>query len=81
MGVYMLLREVQEHSSHLCSIRVKDKKARAAATALKEQRDEAWKRNVEQRLSALEGKMTLMQWMFSVNLTLTTAVLFKVLMA
>ena len=64
----------------LRSIGVDDVKARAAATALTEQRDEAWKRSVEQRLSVLEGKVTLMQWMLGINLTLTTAVLVKVLL-
>lgn len=47
-----------------------DEKARKAAEEVA---------SYDNRLSGLEGKMTLLQWMVGVNIALTTTVLFKLL--
>lgn len=58
---------------------VPDEDAQAAATALTGLRDETWKRNIEKELAEIRATLKLHNWMFATSITLTAAVLFKLL--
>jgi hypothetical protein len=54
-------------------------KARQAAVAVTGLRDEPWKRKVEQDITELKSGQRLLQWMVGTNVTITTAILLKLL--
>lgn len=55
-------------------------KASAAAEALTELRDEPRLRGIEFKLTEIDGRFTLLQWMVGFNLAMSAAILFKILL-